>query len=208
MLRIGSANEGYTGSIQAGMFRRYILATMLLLGSSMGGLPVSRQDAGQGSNSRAQTPDASTAPSGAAPKPQENPTVNQKDAAQPARAKKNSNKNSLTKPGSPSAADPAPHKVVIHKGSTGEPPGLLAPGMSEEQASHQRQNAEQLLQSTEGNLHKLEGRALSASQQDAVLQVRDYMGKARSALERGDPKTARNLSFKAHLLSDDLVKRQ
>jgi hypothetical protein len=159
------------------------------------------------------------------PAPQPEQTPAEKESAQPPAEKENTQapaaKNE-TQPASkadktkssgkhsaqqtPSQAPAEPHKVVVHKGSIGEPKAQLAPGMTEEQANHNRQNAKQLLASTENNLQTLSGRTLNASQQDTVGQIRNYMGLARTALGKNDPQRARNLAFKAHLLSDDLVK--
>ena len=99
-----------------------------------------------------------------------------------------------------------PRKLVVREGSTNEPPAQIAPGMSQEQASHQRQSTGQLLASTESNLKQIAGRTLDANQQATVGQIRSYMVAARSALAGGDPERAHNLSSKAHLLSDDLLK--
>jgi hypothetical protein len=78
--------------------------------------------------------------------------------------------------------------------------------MTQEQASHQRENAEQLLASTETNLQQLAGRSLNSSQQETVGQIRNYMTGARSALKDGDTQRAHTLASKAQLLSDDLAK--
>ena len=78
--------------------------------------------------------------------------------------------------------------------------------MTQEQASHQRQNTEQLLVSTETNLQRLAGRSLNSSQQETVGQIRNYMTGAHSALQDGDTQRAHTLASKAQLLSDDLVK--
>ena len=100
-----------------------------------------------------------------------------------------------------------PRKVVVREGGTTEPKVQLVPGLTQEQARRQRQNAEQLLTSAENNLYLLAGRTLSQNQQDTAVQVRNYMAGARSALKQGDPQRARNLAFKAQLLSDDLAKQ-
>jgi hypothetical protein len=141
-----------------------------------------------------------------APADKESPQAPAKNESQPASKKETtkSSKQSAQKDNAQGSGEP--HKVVIHRGSIGEPKAQLAPGMTEEQANHNRQNAKQLMASTENNLQKLSGRSLSASQQDTVGQIRNYMGLAKTALDKGDPQRARNLAFKAHLLSDDLIK--
>jgi hypothetical protein len=122
-------------------------------------------------------------------------------AAQPAapKSKKHSHKKKA------SAADP-PAKVVIRNGGTADPAVDLSPGLSKGQAANQRQNANQLLTATESNLKQLSGRTLSLPQQDTVKQIRTYMDQARKAVDAGDLERGHNLAFKAHLLSEDLVK--
>jgi hypothetical protein len=73
-------------------------------------------------------------------------------------------------------------------------------------ATRQRQNAEQLLASTDDKLKRLAGRTLDARQQESVGQIRNYMDGARSALKEGDVRRANTLATKAHLLSEDLAK--
>jgi hypothetical protein len=95
---------------------------------------------------------------------------------------------------------------VVRHGGASEPAAQIAPGMSPAEAARQRQNAEQLLGSTGGQLKLLAGRALKAQQQETVGQIRNYMDGARSALQEGDLRRASTLAEKAHLLADDLVK--
>jgi hypothetical protein len=108
----------------------------------------------------------------------------------------------------PSASDPkhtSPKKKVVHEGGTAEPTAQLAPGMTQQQAAQQRQATDDLLAAAETNLHKLTGRPLDQNQQATVDQVKDFMKQARAANEASDFTRARNLAFKAQLLSDDLV---
>jgi hypothetical protein len=106
------------------------------------------------------------------------------------------------------ANDPnaAPEKRVVRNGSTGDPVVQLAPGMSQEQASRQRQSTTELLAATDSNLKQISGRQLNPSQQDSVSQIRKYMEQAQAAEKVGDVQRAQNLASKALLLSDDLVK--
>jgi hypothetical protein len=202
---------------------RYFVIALLLITVSPGGVLAATQDPGSSPNTQAQPPaappDAQEPPaeqksSGDAPAQKEaEPSAAQPETNQPSTktAKKDdtSGKAAVKKPAKKPTAQPdteQPHKVVVHQGSIGEPKAQLSPGMSAEQANHQRRNANQLLASTESNLQRLSGRSLNATQQDTVGQIRNYMGQARTALDKGDPQRARNLAFKAHLLSDDLVK--
>lgn len=103
-------------------------------------------------------------------------------------------------------ADGEPRKVVVHQGGAREPIAQIVPGITQEEASRQRQDAEQLLTSTATNLMQLAGRTLDSRQQEVVGQIRHYMDGARSALKEADTQRAHTLALKAYLLSDDLVK--
>jgi len=100
----------------------------------------------------------------------------------------------------------APKKKIVHEGGTSEPTAQLAPGMTPQQAAQERRNTEDLLASAEANLQKLSGRSLNENQQATVDQVRDFMKQARAANDASDFTRARNLAFKAQLLSDDLAR--
>jgi hypothetical protein len=104
------------------------------------------------------------------------------------------------------AADGGPRKVVVHQGGTSEPIAQILPGITAEEASHQRQSAEQLLAAAESSLKELAARPLKPKQQDLVVQIRQYLDGARSALKESDIQRAHTLALKAYLLSDDLVK--
>ncbi len=106
---------------------------------------------------------------------------------------------------SPSPTD-SPRKVVVREGGAREPAAQIAPGITPAEASRQRQNAEQLLGSADGQLKQLEGRPLNDRQQETVGQIHNYLKVARSALKEGDVGRASTLAQKAYLLSDDLVK--
>lgn len=74
------------------------------------------------------------------------------------------------------------------------------------QASRQLKETNSLLSSTASNLQKISGKELSPNQQDMVKQIRDYMQQSKGAARAGDVRGANNLAFKAHLLSQELVK--
>jgi len=97
-------------------------------------------------------------------------------------------------------------KIVVREGGMTETSALLAPSMTSEQASHQRENTAKLLASAELNLQKIVGRKLNSNQQAMVDQVHSYMQQAKDALNRGDLQRGHNLALKADLLSDDLVR--
>ncbi len=95
---------------------------------------------------------------------------------------------------------------MVRDGSTAEPTVKLSPPMSPKQSSNQLKNADGLLAGTESNLKQISGRTLNPAQQETVKQIQSYMDQARKAINEGDLDRGRNLAFKAHLLSDDLVK--
>jgi hypothetical protein len=101
-----------------------------------------------------------------------------------------------------------PHKIVVPEGGAQEPPAQIAPGLAPEEADRDRRDAEQWLSSTDGDLELLSDRTLNPQQQETVAQVRSYLAGARSALKEGDLRRAHTMAFKAHLLSDDLVKHE
>jgi outer membrane biosynthesis protein TonB len=106
-----------------------------------------------------------------------------------------------------SASTATPEKKVVRNGGTADPAVQLAPGMSAEQASSQRQNTTQLLASTDANLKKISSRPMNSSLQASVNQIRKYMEQAKDAEQAGDVQRAENLASKALLLSDDLAKQ-
>lgn len=86
------------------------------------------------------------------------------------------------------------------------PPGLIAPTISANDATRDRNSAEQLLQSTEMNLNNLGKRTLSSDEESAVSQIRNFVAQSRQALKDNDPARARNLALKANVLSNDLTR--
>jgi hypothetical protein len=99
-----------------------------------------------------------------------------------------------------------PSKIIVRQGGTSEPAIQLAGGAVGDQATNQRDSANQMLGSTEANLKKLAGQQLSPSQQDMVTQVRQFMEQSKTAVSAGDLERARTLAWKAQLLSEELVK--
>jgi hypothetical protein len=101
-----------------------------------------------------------------------------------------------------------PQKIVVPQGGAAEPSIQLAGGPATDQSSQQKNAAIQLLESTEENLKKLSGRQLSSDQQDTVTQIHQFMQQSKVAAANGDSERARNLAWKAELLSEDLVNPQ
>jgi hypothetical protein len=108
--------------------------------------------------------------------------------------------------GLPGDSSTSTEKKVIKNGGTADPVVQLAPGISAEQASSQRQSTAELLSATDDNLKQLASRQLDSTQQASVSQIRKYMEQAKTAEAAGDVQRAHNLASKALLLADDLVK--
>lgn len=85
-------------------------------------------------------------------------------------------------------------------------PAPVTPAPSPEVASQQAAT-EKLLQSTENAIKGIT-RQLSPDEQAMLAQIRDFMNQSRSATKDNDFARAHNLAFKAHLLSDELVKQK
>lgn len=101
----------------------------------------------------------------------------------------------------------SPSRKVVRDGGTSDVAVELSPGMSQQQASRQRQDAAQLMASTDENLKKIAARQLKPNEQEAVNQIHNYMEQAKAALKAGDLERSHNLALKAHLLSDALLPR-
>jgi hypothetical protein len=108
----------------------------------------------------------------------------------------------------PPASAGAPRKIVVREGGASEPTAQIVPGMTPADAARQRQNAEQLLKSTDDQLKQLAGRTLDAQRQETLGQIQNYMNGVHLALKDGDVRRASTLAEKAHLLSEDLVKQK
>lgn len=210
------------------------LAIALWLSFPAAGMASWQQDAAGSANATGQAPPAPAAPAENAPAPREKSRTENAPAEQvpaettpaapanpqtPAAGQKAPESVAKGKPGAGSASgtrkrrkravsapDGAPRKIVVREGGASEPAAQIAPGMTPAEATRQRQNAEQLLASTDDKLKRLAGRTLDARQQESVGQIRNYMDGARSALKEGDVRRANTLAQKAHLLAEDLVK--
>jgi hypothetical protein len=147
-------------------------------------------------------PEQPTAPESTQPPEnvQPNATSEKPDCA----ASKGKKRNSKHKAAAQDAT--GPRKKVVRNGSTADPVVQLAPSVTDQQASQQRQSTAQLLAATEANLNKISSRQLNSSQQDMVNQIRNYVQQAKAAEAAGDLQRARNLAFKAQLLSDEVLR--
>lgn len=155
---------------------------------------------GSGSNPAAAAPAENVqsvqAPADTAPAPEQKTTesVVKKQTA----ARKRHHKRSPAPSGTP-------RKVVVREGGAREPAEQIVPGMTPAEAVRQRQNAEQWLNLTDGQLKQLAQRNLNPEQQETVGQIRNYLDGALGALREGDLRRASTLAEKAHLLSEDMV---
>jgi len=100
----------------------------------------------------------------------------------------------------------APRKIVVREGGASEPEAQIVTGMSAEEASRERLEAQKFIDAADENLKRLLGRILDAQQQESVSQIHNYVAHARSALKEGDISRGHTLALKASLLADDLVK--
>ena len=96
-------------------------------------------------------------------------------------------------------------KVVVSNGSTAEPVIQISSGKPS--APQDVNSTGSLMDATSSNLKKISGLQLSPAQQDMVKQIRAYLEQAKTASGMGDTQGAHNLAFKAHLLSEELLKR-
>jgi hypothetical protein len=98
-------------------------------------------------------------------------------------------------------------KVVVRNGGAKDHSAQLAPGMSKEQELHNREKTTQLLATTDANLKIVADRQLTPAQQSLLDQIHAYVRQSKLASDSGDLVRAHTLADKAHLLSDELVKR-
>lgn len=171
---------------------------------------------------QAQAPAATPAPQPAAPAPAASePNRPEPETAPPAETTapppeavpKPNSKPKHTRAARKPAAPPAPapeksSKVVVEQGGARPPSGpQLSASLPGDAAIHQKLSTAQLLEATDYNLKSI-SRTLTADEQAMVQHIRSYMQQSRDASKDGDVERAYNLALKAHLLSDELVKRQ
>ncbi len=170
-------------------------------------------------SAQAPAPAPETAPQEPQPPPTEPPKEEPKEAEAPAPPPKPKPKHHVarkTAPPPPAPAKPEekppqqasvkPPKIVIQEGGASNSSGQISTAIAHDDATHHRLTTAQLLESTEVNLRGL-NRALTAEEQATVAQIRDYMEQSRAATTQQDLVRAHNLALKAHLLSDELVKK-
>jgi hypothetical protein len=104
-------------------------------------------------------------------------------------------------------SDPAlPKKTVVRHGGTSDPAVVLTPGGTT-RGNFTPQMTADLLSATDANLKEATTKPLTATEEETVNQIKLFMEQANAAVKAGDLDRGHNLAIKAHLLSDDLVKR-
>jgi hypothetical protein len=169
----------------------------------------STSESQSGGTSQAPPEQSSSAPAQPAQDSADHPANQPKPAPKPHHRKKASTSNCTTAAPAPNSGETSasahpcpPPKKVVRNGGSDEPPVQLTGGTTAEHKS----STEQLRIATEENLKKIEGRQLSASQQDMKNQINQFMQQSKTAASAGDLDRAHDLVLKAHLLSDELVK--
>ena len=152
-------------------------------------------------------PDQSPSPSAPPPSSQANPCPQAETGTASSTCKTETTpkkKKKKRKPAPPPPAD-ASGKTVIRNGSTSDSSVAIAPGVPQPQASQQLQDTNDLLDKTDANLKRIEGKTLNEGQQDTLQQIKNYMDQARTAVKNQDTEHAYNLAKKANMLSADLL---
>jgi hypothetical protein len=156
--------------------------------------------------------DCSTAPAALNPSPgasanlAKSPTATQSGSGAATSASGKTGNSTKTPTASHAAAKPCPpHKKIVRNGGSDEPEIELLGGTPADQAASER-STEELTAATKENLKKISGRQLSATEQETLEQIKQFMQQSKEALAAGDAALGHNLAVKARLLSEELVK--
>ncbi len=82
---------------------------------------------------------------------------------------------------------------------------VIAPQMSDAEASAARQQMTSSINQAEKNLARSQGKTLNANQSDLATKIKQFIGDAQSASREGDWTRARSLATKAQVLSEELA---
>ena len=93
-------------------------------------------------------------------------------------------------------------ETPLEKKESETPPPVLAPQVGDEEQL--RRTAGSRIQRTEQLIGQLEGKSLTAEQQERLMTVRSLLGNAKEALAAQDLTKASNLADKARLLAEEL----
>lgn len=105
---------------------------------------------------------------------------------------------------SPARPRVAPVPVADNNADRPEAP-VIAPQMSDAEASAARQQMTSSLNEAEKNLARAQGKSLNATQSDLATKIKQFIGDAQSASREGDWTRARSLATKAQVLSEELA---
>ena len=105
---------------------------------------------------------------------------------------------------SPARPRVAPAPVPDNSADRPEAP-VIAPQMSDAEASAARQQMTSSLNEAEKNLARSQGKSLNATQSDLATKIKQFIGDAQSASREGDWTRARSLATKAQVLSEELA---
>jgi outer membrane murein-binding lipoprotein Lpp len=105
---------------------------------------------------------------------------------------------------SPARPRVTPAPVAENNADRPEAP-VIAPQMSDAEASAARQQMTSSLNEAEKNLARSQGKTLNATQSDLATKIKQFIGDAQSASREGDWTRARSLATKAQVLSEELA---
>ncbi len=142
-------------------------------------------------------PVTETEPTPTPPAPKPKPKAHRKKPATTQSATTSTDKPSATKPASPAKTSPDASKPSETVQISAEVPQNVA--------NQRRQQTEDLLNTAEVNLKKI-NRSLTDGEQSMQRQVRNFITQSRLAIQDGDFERAYNLATKAQQLSQELVK--
>jgi hypothetical protein len=110
-------------------------------------------------------------------------------------------------PAKPRPTAPPPEPAPTPEPAAPRPPApQISPRLSPaEQAAH-RERTNLAIETAEKNLQAVNGRKLTAAQNDLAAKVRGFLGQAREAIAASDWVRAQNLAQKAQLLSEELLR--
>jgi outer membrane biosynthesis protein TonB len=104
----------------------------------------------------------------------------------------------------PKPAEKPAHTVVSEGGTQPAPGSQLS--IPADSTTQQKLNTAQLLDATDRNLRSIT-RQLSPDEQRTIEHIRSFVAQSRQATLDGDTERAYTLALKAHLLSDEIVKK-
>jgi hypothetical protein len=157
-----------------------------------------------------QVPPAPEAAQNDEPQQKEQPKKRQRTAARKPTTTTPGNGNSNSNSNTPSTAPAETTTAELHPPIPPVAPATtvaIGPDVSSPEANRDRQSTNQLLDTTENQVKKLEGQSLNADQHSVLMQIKAYISQSRKAITDGDYERASNLAKKAQLLTEELIKK-